>query len=216
MGGAGEWWATLDEPWRLAFEEAWASWCSGSLGIGAVVLDADGAVAARGRNRILDRRDEPGVLAGAGIAHAEMNALGQVRFGPLDGYRVLTTLEPCVMCASAMVLIRMPAVEFVAVDPLFDGVHDHLQAHPFCADRPIERSGPWTGPPAGFASLLPLSAIAFWQPDGPVVAAHRESLPLVHRALEPVLGDGLLATVAHGGGSVVDALDAVWDLLAAP
>ena len=144
---AQEWWAGLETPWQVAFEEAWSSWRSGSLGIGAVVVDPGGEVVARGRNRLLGARDEPGMLAGA-VAHAEINTLGQVPVGPLDGHRLLTTLEPCVMCAGAIAIARVPAVEFAAADPLFDGMHDHLFEHPFFDDRIQDRSGPWDGPPA--------------------------------------------------------------------
>jgi tRNA(Arg) A34 adenosine deaminase TadA len=45
-------WQTLEEPWRIALEQAWAAYRAGSLPIGAVVVDADNQVVGRGRNRI--------------------------------------------------------------------------------------------------------------------------------------------------------------------
>jgi tRNA(Arg) A34 adenosine deaminase TadA len=209
-------WADLEAPWQEAFEEAWASWRSGSLGIGAVVVGPGGSVLARGRNRVLGRREETGVLAGTNIAHAEVNALGQVHPGRHDGFRLLTTLEPCVMCAGAIAIARIPAVEFAAADPLFEGMHDHLLEHPFFGERLESRSGPWTGPLARFASLLPLSAFAFWEPDHPVVEVHRTAMPSVLAAVEQVLADGTLAAVGEAGRGAADALEAVWDLLAEP
>jgi tRNA(Arg) A34 adenosine deaminase TadA len=211
---ASSWWATLASPWQAAFDEAWASWRGGSLGIGAAVIGPEGDVVARGRNRLLDQRREPGVLAGTALAHAEVNALAQLPVGPLDGHRLLTTLEPCVYCASAILMVRMPAVEFVAGDPLFDGITDLLHTHAFAAERAPARVGPWEGTGAAFAALLPLSAIAFWQPDGPIVQVHRARLPALTEIVRHVLAEGTLAAVATGGGSVVDAADAVWPLLA--
>lgn len=211
---AGEWWDALGGPWQAAFEEAWASWRAGSLGIGAVVVGPAGELVARGRNRLLDQRTDVGVLADTPLAHAEVNTLGQLPIGPLDGHRLLTTLEPCVMCASAVLMARMPVVEFAAADPLFDGLHDVLDVHPFAADRVPERIGPWTGPGGAFASMLPLSALAFWQPDGVAVQAHRAVVPWLVEAVEAVLADGRLAEVARADGSVLDAAGAVWPLLA--
>ena len=59
---AEEVWRVLDEPWRVAFDEAWASWGAGCFGIGAVAV-RNGQIVARGRNRILEQKKGPGVLA---------------------------------------------------------------------------------------------------------------------------------------------------------
>jgi len=45
-------WEGLDLPWQACVAEAWAAFCAGSLPIGAVIADAQGAIFARGRNRI--------------------------------------------------------------------------------------------------------------------------------------------------------------------
>ena len=67
-------WDQLAEPWQVAYEQAWESWCEGSFGIGACLADpSDGSIVAVGRNRIGESRDTPGVLAGNFLAHAEMN-----------------------------------------------------------------------------------------------------------------------------------------------
>src|SRR3954449_5937069 len=67
----------LDEPWRVALTEAWRSWSSGCAGVGAVVSDVDGRIVAVGRNRMIEERREPGVLASTALAHAEMNEIGR-------------------------------------------------------------------------------------------------------------------------------------------
>ncbi len=50
-------WASLSEPWQIAFEEAWQSFRSGSAGVGAVVTDGDNIVVATGRSRVFDEPD---------------------------------------------------------------------------------------------------------------------------------------------------------------
>ena len=49
-----ETWLSLIRPWQRAFEAAWASWRSGSLGIGAVITNAQADIVAVGQNRLMD------------------------------------------------------------------------------------------------------------------------------------------------------------------
>ena len=68
-------WQRLSLEWQSCIEEVWAAYCGGSLPHGAVVVDAQGAIVARGRNRIREQTTEGRQLAGNRLAHAEMNAL---------------------------------------------------------------------------------------------------------------------------------------------
>lgn len=116
----------------LALSEAALTAASGDVPIGAVVLDADGRVIGTGRNR----REE----CGDPTAHAEVLALreaaahrGEWR---LEGCTLVVTLEPCAMCAGAVVLARVPTVVFGAWDPkagacgsVFDIVRDPRLNH---------------------------------------------------------------------------------------
>jgi tRNA(adenine34) deaminase len=80
--------------------------------IGCVVVSGDETVAAAGNEREL--RHDP-------TAHAEVLALraASERLGSwrLDGCTLYVTLEPCAMCAGAIVLARVPRVVFGAADP---------------------------------------------------------------------------------------------------
>ncbi|ROR72624.1 tRNA adenosine(34) deaminase TadA [Bogoriella caseilytica] len=85
----------------------------GDVPVGAVVLDADGEVIGRGGNR----RE----VDGDPTAHAEIlalreaaTALGRWR---LDDCTLVVTLEPCTMCAGAIVLARLPRIVIGAWDP---------------------------------------------------------------------------------------------------
>jgi tRNA(adenine34) deaminase len=100
--------------------------------IGAVVLDPDGAVAAAAANE----RE----LTGDPTAHAEILALRRAaeRRGAwrLDNHTLVVTLEPCTMCAGALVLARVARLVFGAYDPkagavasLFDVVRDPRLNH---------------------------------------------------------------------------------------
>ena len=80
--------------------------------VGAVVLDADGRIIAEGRNSREQTHDPTG--------HAEVNALREaaasVGSWNLDGCTLVVTLEPCVMCAGAILQSHISRVVFGAWD----------------------------------------------------------------------------------------------------
>jgi tRNA(adenine34) deaminase len=97
---------------RLALEEARraASW--GDVPVGAVVARGDEVLGRAGNQR--EHRNDP-------TAHAEVLALRQasevIGSWRLEGCDVVVTLEPCAMCAGAMVLARIDRIVFGAADP---------------------------------------------------------------------------------------------------
>jgi tRNA(adenine34) deaminase len=98
---------------RLALDEARAAVEHGDVPIGAVVVSDAGQVLARGRNE-RELHEDP-------TAHAEVLALRRAAEA-LGSWRVLdatlyVTLEPCTMCAGAIVLSRIPRVVYAAPDP---------------------------------------------------------------------------------------------------
>lgn len=97
---------------RLALEEAAKAPAHGDVPIGALAV-CRGEIIGRGHNRREIDHDP--------TAHAEMIAiraaaqhLGTWR---LDGVTLYCTLEPCPMCAGAMVLARLPRLVYAALDP---------------------------------------------------------------------------------------------------
>jgi tRNA(Arg) A34 adenosine deaminase TadA len=207
---ASEAWDALDAPWQVALDEAWASWRTGSLGIGAVIANGAGTIVARGRNRIVDTRTEPGVLAATMIAHAEMNALAVLPVGPVDDLTLTTTLEPCLMCASTIVMVGIPRVRFAAPDPLFHGLETVLREHPYALARMPERDGPLAGAVGAFAQVLPLTVMSFWNAESDAVRHYRQTAP-AHLALaEELNASQRLVAVGANGGTARDALMAIW------
>ncbi|GGR57123.1 hypothetical protein GCM10008959_18490 [Deinococcus seoulensis] len=85
------------------------------------MIDAEGHVIARGRNRLGDPRGaEGGVIGGHDLAHAEINALLNLKDTPRPecrGWTVLTTVQPCPQCAGAIAMSGLRAVEYAAEDP---------------------------------------------------------------------------------------------------
>lgn len=97
---------------RAAIAEARAAQEAGDVPVGAVVVRA-GRVIGRGHNQ-RERLQDP-------TAHAEMIALtaasAEVGSWRLDDCTMYVTLEPCVMCAGALVLARVPRLVYGADDP---------------------------------------------------------------------------------------------------
>ncbi len=120
------------EPMRLALDEARLALRTRDIPVGAVVLDPDGEVLGRGRNAREAHADP--------TAHAEVVALreaarcsGEWR---LEGCTLVVTLEPCTMCAGAIVLSRLTRLVFGAYDDkagavgsLWDVVRDRRLNH---------------------------------------------------------------------------------------
>jgi len=97
---------------QLALEEAWLAAEAGEVPIGAVLVQ-DEKVVARGSNRTI-RDCDP-------TAHAEIVALREaarlVSNYRLSGMTMYVTLEPCAMCAGAIIQSRVPRVVYGADDP---------------------------------------------------------------------------------------------------
>jgi tRNA(adenine34) deaminase len=121
-----------DAAMGAALEEARAALGTDDVPIGAVVLDPAGEVIGRGHN-VRERDADP-------TGHAEIVALREAaaRVGEwrLDGCTLVVTLEPCTMCAGALVLARVARLVFGAFDDkagavgsLWDVVRDRRLNH---------------------------------------------------------------------------------------
>jgi tRNA(adenine34) deaminase len=95
-----------------ALELASEAEAAAEIPVGAVVLDAEGRIVAEGRNDREETHDPTG--------HAEVEALrraaASVGSWNLQGHTLVVTLEPCVMCAGAILQARVGRVVFGAWD----------------------------------------------------------------------------------------------------
>lgn len=98
---------------REALAEARAAAEAGEVPVGAVVVDAEGRIVGRGRNRREQYQDP--------CAHAEVEALREAARARgawrLGGATVYATLEPCPMCAGALVNARIARLVYGCSDP---------------------------------------------------------------------------------------------------
>lgn len=104
--------AAYDEPMARALALAAAAAADGDVPVGAVVIDPAGAIIGEGRNIREITHDPTGhaevvALRAAAEAHGGWN---------LEGHSLVVTLEPCVMCAGAILQARIGRVVFGAWD----------------------------------------------------------------------------------------------------
>lgn len=107
---------------RMALALALQAEAAGEVPIGAVIVLA-GDVIGHGRNAPIERNDP--------TAHAEILALREACAAAgnyrLEGAILYTTLEPCVMCAGALVAARLTKLVFGARDLRFGGVRSKFR-----------------------------------------------------------------------------------------
>jgi len=121
-----------DEAMRLALTEARAALAADDVPVGAVVLDAAGTVVGTGYNPRESHHDPTGHAEVVAL-RAAASARGEWR---LSGCTLVVTLEPCTMCAGAVVLSRVDRLVFGAYDDklgavgsLWDVVRDRRLNH---------------------------------------------------------------------------------------
>ena len=97
---------------EAAFALATEAASDGEIPVGAVIVDRDGRIIGRGRNR----RE-----SGDPLGHAELYAIREasqtIGDWRLEGTTMVVTLEPCAMCAGALVNARVERLVFAAYDP---------------------------------------------------------------------------------------------------
>lgn len=111
----------------VACEEALEAARSGNYGVGAVLVDAEGEVIERGRNRAFFPRFRSDL-------HAEMEVMNAFedrapRMGDMRGFTLVTSLEPCPMCLARLLISGVETVKFIARDEL-GGMVTHMEHLP--------------------------------------------------------------------------------------
>jgi tRNA(Arg) A34 adenosine deaminase TadA len=177
----------IDAPWSRVLELAWEAFVHGSTPIGALVVDADGQVVADGRGRRLEHVAVSGQLAGARIAHAEVNALAKLPTGGSYGSHALySSVEPCAMCMGAVLQTGIGRVVYACADPYAGAARCMSVDNPQSARRSLQIEGPVGAAASKLSALL---CLVHYQRD-------RATMPHVIEVLERAQDE--LATLARG------------------
>ncbi|MEE2856930.1 MAG: nucleoside deaminase [Planctomycetota bacterium] len=131
---------------QLALEQARAAEQDGEVPVGAVIVHPDKGVIGQARNAKETLRDP--------TAHAEILAIGQaaeaIEGWRLDGTTLFCTLEPCPMCAGAILQARIERVVFGATDSRWGAVDTKLRVfEPGLFNHDVSWSGGLFGEESG-------------------------------------------------------------------
>jgi tRNA(adenine34) deaminase len=200
----------LSEPERACLALAWEAMLAGTNPIGAVVVDPDEVIVARGRNAVYGP-DLAGQLSGSRLAHAEINAMLRLPVNERHAdLRLITSLEPCQMCTGALRMATVGALTYIGADPVH-GTAWALESPRYVNHRPIGVTGPRDDAAGWLASGLVLAYVMSRNPGGQFVAAFRSLRPELGAAADALIRAGLFDLA----GREVPWSEAAPDLLAA-
>lgn len=167
----------IPAPFRRCLELAWEAYQAGSFPIGALVCHTNGTVVAEGRNRIGELEAPPGRLRNTALAHAEMDVLAQLPIGEYGDHVMYSSLEPCLLCRSALTMAHIGTVHHLAADAICDGLHGIRELTPHTVRRYPTMHGPYPGLEADVASILPMATVMARNPQGWAAEQYRTHTP---------------------------------------
>jgi tRNA(Arg) A34 adenosine deaminase TadA len=206
-------WTELSPAWQACLEEAWTAHCTGSVPVGAAVVDGDGKIISRGRNRIRELEAPPGLAYDNQLAHAELNALLALRRDSVNVHScaIYTSLEPCPLCMGAIYMSGVRKIYYAAEDA-YAGSTNLLGKTWYLARKPIQVSGPQRGGLAEFACALHIEfCLRAYPLPNPVVEMERNVFPAGVALAEKVRAGGLFQQWAAAGLETASVFDTFQD-----
>jgi tRNA(adenine34) deaminase len=137
-------WNSLIETWQACLVLAWESYCEGSIPIASVVVNSEGNIISRGRNRKSTPFEaNENQIGGGPLAHAEINALLALDWSNTDPYAIelYTTVEPCPLCIGAICMSGVKKFRYAARDT-WSGSTNLLNASPYLQWKSIQAIPP--------------------------------------------------------------------------
>jgi tRNA(adenine34) deaminase len=179
----------------------WEAYLVGTIPVGAVVVDETGEVVSRARNRTFDDPRD-GQLDGSRLAHAETNALVALTSErTYEGFTLYTSLEPCHLCLSATIAVRIGTLRYAASEPYAGAVGKLLPSADHEA-HPLKVEGPLSGAPGRLPELLHLAHCLLSVPSRGVASFYRSFKP-------ELVADAEMLPAPDSGATLNDAFAAL-------
>lgn len=207
----------METPWQDCLTLSWESFQAGSVPVGSVVIHRpSGRSMALGRNRNREVQAPSGQVASTSLAHAEINALLQIRPDSVDpGECVLyTSLEPCPLCMGALYMSGIRTVAYACRDA-WAGSTDLLGATPYMSRKGITVIGPPHRELEDITMALQVEDLLDWehrQADA-LIETWRRSVPSGVELGLTAHREGLLARLAQEAASAESVVDQLLELL---
>lgn len=132
-------WENLDKPWQEAISLVWEAYKKGTIPIGAVIVNEEGKIIARGQNQVFDETSRH-PLAGSNMAHAEMTALFGLKVEDhpnIKRYILYTSLEPCPMCFGTAIMMGIRRIYYGGNDG-YAGALSINKTFPYIRSKNVE------------------------------------------------------------------------------
>jgi tRNA(adenine34) deaminase len=136
-------WKEVPYIWQECFKEAWESFQEGSRPVGAIVINDEGEIVARGKSSTFNEISNS-VISNNELAHAEVNALLKLDnriHKKVASYVLYSTLEPCPLCFGAFYMSGSRNLEYAAKDK-YGGSTNLRNTTPYLSRKPIKMNGP--------------------------------------------------------------------------
>jgi tRNA(Arg) A34 adenosine deaminase TadA len=182
-------WDEVEPEFQRCFAMAWDSWRAGSFPVGTLITDASGAIVVEGRNRQFEKSAPNGHLFNTWLAHGEVDAIGQLPVAEYTDYTLWTSLEPCLLCLSAIVHAHVGTVRWAGADPLWRGIEKLPELNEQTAFRWPNRMQTDNAALCAFGAVVPL-AYGLSSKSG-------SNVEICHRARWPKLVDLALRLIAE-------------------
>ncbi|MGI6562680.1 MAG: nucleoside deaminase [Clostridia bacterium] len=137
-------WQDLECGWQTAFTKAWEAFCSGTIPVGAAIFDENGNLVSSGQNMVYIEQGEGPALYGNNLAHAEINAIVQLKrkeHPNIRAYTLYTTTEPCILCFGAIVMGNVRHCKYAARDR-YAGAARYTEHSDYVKSKNIQIEGP--------------------------------------------------------------------------
>jgi tRNA(Arg) A34 adenosine deaminase TadA len=178
----------------------WEAYLAETIPVGAVVVDEVGQVVSRGRNRTFD--DPRDGHLGSRLAHAEVNALLVLTSErTYESFTLYTSLEPCHLCLSAAISVRIGSLRYAASEPYAGAVGKLVPSADHDA-HPLNVEGPLSGAPGRLPELLHLAHCLWRVPSRGVATFYRSFKPELVAAAQTI-------PAPHSGATFTDAFAAL-------
>lgn len=194
--------------WEQCIDLALEEYNAGSIGIAAVIIDANGNVVAAGRNQLKDSLVSCSAIRMTSIAHAEINALNNLPWDKrkVRGLTLYTTVEPCPMCIGAIAMSRIRRVVVGSADPYAGSVH-LLEIDDYLRQKGIAVE--FTQGKVEEICFAPhyLSLRHYHKPEHPVFRALQARYPTYARKLDDLLNSSFLPHKELDKAQLMQAVD---------
>ena len=137
-------WSSLSLPWKKCFEQGWEAYCSGSIPIGAAIVNGSGEILSVGRSMQHEKvPTEKHQIVNHPLSHAEVNALLGLNYDQINPHEcvLFTMVEPCPLCISALAMARLKNLKYAARDP-YGGSVALISSSDYLIKKQIEIEGP--------------------------------------------------------------------------